>query len=61
MKNTVKLREMERETNHITTVSFQVMFSWPHFLAYFVKLAKKRGRPENVSQFRVDRDSGIFQ
>ena len=42
MKNTVKLREMERETKHITMVSFQVMFSLPRFLA------KKRKRPENV-------------
>ena len=49
MKNTVKLREIERETKHIfTTVSFQVMFSLPRFIAYFVKLATKRRRPENV-------------
>ena len=46
MKNTVKLRVMQRETKHITTVSFQVMFSLPRSLAYFVKLAK--GLPENV-------------
>ena len=36
------------KTKHITTVSFHVMFSLSRFLAYFVKLAKKRRRPENV-------------
>ena len=40
---------MKRETKHIfTTLSFQVKFSLSCSLAYFVKLAKKRRRPENV-------------
>ena len=40
-KNAVELRGMERETKHIfTTVSFQVMFSLPRSLAYFVNSLK---------------------
>ena len=52
MKNTVKLREIEREKKYLfTTVSFQVLFSFlihaslPHI---FCKTLKKQRWPENV-------------